>query len=363
MAGLIGSPIEDLDTPALLLDKSATDRNIRKMADYFQDKACRLRPHFKNHKCITLARYQLKGGSAVGITCAKLGEAEILAQAGFADVLIANQIVGTTKVRRLVELACHMENLRVAVDHIDQVTAISDAAASFAVNIGLLIEVDIGMARCGVPPGPQGLELARQIVKLNGVRFDGLQAYEGHLVDLQDMSERRRRTLDAIQQAIGIRDTIEKDGIPVHVISGGSTSTYAITSQIDGINEIQAGTYPTMDWMYQRLTPEFELSLSVIARVISRPKPDVAVLDVGFKGLGHEFGPPKVKGHMEKEFEISLAEEHCIVRNSLDWRMGQTIELIPSHACTTCNLYRQFHVHEQNRLVEIWPIEGSGKLN
>jgi D-serine deaminase-like pyridoxal phosphate-dependent protein len=363
VAGLTGSPIEDLDTPALLLDKSAAERNIRQMADFFRGRACQLRPHFKNHKCITLARYQLQAGSSVGITCAKLSEAEVLTDAGFSDLLIANQIVGKTKIPRLVALAHRVQNLRVAVDHIDQITAISEAAASDGVNIGLLVEVDIGMGRCGVQPGPPALELARKTVESTGVHFDGLQAYEGHLVDIPDMSERRQRTIQAIQQAIETRNLIEQDGIPVNVISSGSTSTYAITSQIDGVNEIQAGTYPTMDWMYQRLTPEFELSLSVLARVISRPKPHVSVLDVGLKGLGHEFGPPKVKNHLQEDIQASLAEEHCTISNSPNWKIGQAVELIPSHACTTCNLYRKINVHQQGRIVDIWPIEAAGKLS
>ncbi|UCD30739.1 MAG: DSD1 family PLP-dependent enzyme [Planctomycetota bacterium] len=333
------------------------------MADFFRGRKCQLRPHFKNHKCTTLARHQLEAGSAVGITCAKLGEAEVLADAGISDVLIANQVVGPAKAQRLISLASRLEKLRVAVDHIDQAVAISEAAKAAGVSIGILVEVDIGMGRCGVPPGEAALKLARRIVELAGVRFDGLQAYEGHLVDIPDMEERRCRTIEAIQQAIETRDLIEDAGIKVPIISSGSTSTYSITSEIDGVNEIQAGTYPTMDWMYRRLTPEFELSLSVLARVISRPKAEVAVLDVGFKGLGHEFGPPKIKGLLDEEIATALAEEHCIVQNSPDWKSGEAVELIPSHACTTCNLYRQIHVHEQGRLVDVWPIEASGRLS
>ena len=361
MPTMIGAPIEDLDTPVLLVDGPAMERNLRRMAGFFGGRRCQLRPHFKNHKCTQLARRQLQAGSAVGITCAKLGEAEALAEAGIYDVLIANQVVGAPKLPRLVNVARRID-LRVAVDHVDQARAIAQASAKEGVTVGVLVEIDIGMGRCGVMPGRPALELARQVAALPGLRFDGLQAYEGHLVSIPDRQERRRRTLECVQLAVETRRLIEDDGLAVGVLSGGSTATYDVTGAIEGVDEVQAGTYATMDWMYRRLTPEFELALGVLARVISRPKPGVAILDVGFKGLGHEFGPPKPRPHVGADLESSLNEEHCIIKGALDWRLGQTVELIPSHACTTCNLYRQLHVHQDGRVVEVWPIEGAGRL-
>jgi D-serine deaminase-like pyridoxal phosphate-dependent protein len=161
---------------------------------------------------------------------------------------------------------------------------------------------------------------------------------------------------------VDTRRLIERAGIPVGVISGGATSTYAITGVMEGFDELQAGTYVTMDCAYRRVNPEFEQALTVLTRVISRPKPGVSVLDVGVKGAGHEFGLPEIKGHPEIEIPFFKAEEHCVIKNTPDWPIGQPVELIPSHACTTCNLYRQFHVHEQGRVVEVWPIEASGLL-
>jgi D-serine deaminase-like pyridoxal phosphate-dependent protein len=174
----IGKSIHDLDTPALLLDVQALDRNLAKMAAFFKGKPCQLRPHFKNHKCTTLARRQLAAGSAVGMTCAKLGEAEVLADAGFDNVLVANQVVGAPKVARLIEVAKKCD-VKVAVDAVEQAVAISDAASEAKVSVGLFIEVDIGMGRCGVAPGEPALALAQQIAMLPGVRLDGIQAFEG----------------------------------------------------------------------------------------------------------------------------------------------------------------------------------------
>lgn len=358
---VIGLPIEELDTPALLLDKQALESNLRRMADFFRTRPAKLRPHFKNHKCVTLARLQLAAGSAVGMCCAKLGEAEVLAAAGFESVLIANQVVGAHKMERLARVA-QRTRLQVVVDHLDQVNAISEAAMRAGVTIGLLIEVDVGMGRCGVMPGKPVLELARQVIKRRGVRFDGLQAFEGHLCYVADFEERRRKVTEGMSLAVESRRLVEREGIPVAMISGGSTSTYAITGVMEGIDEIQAGTYATMDCAYRKVNPEFEQALTVLARVISRPKPGVSVLDVGVKGAGHEFGLPEIKGHPEIDIPFFKAEEHCVIKNTPEWPVGQTVEMVPSHACTTCNLYREFHVHDRGRVVDLWPIEASGLL-
>lgn len=358
----VGKPIEDLDTPALCLDLDLFEANLKHMADYFRGRPAQLRPHFKNHKCTSIARRQLAAGSIVGITCAKLGEAETLAAAGCRDILIANQIIGSAKIDRLIDLARHTPTLRVAVDDPANVAALAAAAAHANITVGLLVEVDIGMNRCGVLPGQPALELARRIVGLKNLRFDGLQAYEGHLVAVPDRDERRRRVRQDMAKAVESKQLIEAAGIPVPIISGGSTATYDVAAAIDGVTEIQAGTYPTMDHMYAKLAPEFGIALSILARVISRPKPGVAVLDVGAKGAGQEFGPPRIKGSLDADVSVHLSEEHCTIVGAPDWKVGQAVELVPGHACTTCNLYRRIHVHLAGRVVDVWPIEASGRM-
>ncbi|NQT17932.1 MAG: DSD1 family PLP-dependent enzyme [Planctomycetes bacterium] len=357
---LIGSPIEDLDTPALLLDGPASDRNLRRMAEFFAGRKCRLRPHFKNHKCASLARRQQAAGYTVGFTCAKLGEAEVLAEGGIENVLIANQVVGPRKVARLVELAGKIE-VTVAVDDVAQGDAISQAAAAAGVTVGALVEVDIGMGRCGVAPGEPALELAQRLLDRPGLEFRGIQAYEGHVVYMSDSEERAARVRESMALAVDTRRLIESRGIPVGVISGGATSTYRVTGLIDGVDEIQAGTYPTMDWRYHELAPEFEIAMTILARVISK-RPGAAILDVGCKGVGDEFGPPRIRDAAEVEIPFPLSEEHATVHHAPDWRMGHTVHLIPSHACTTTNLYREIYVHEEGRVREVWRIEGSGRL-
>lgn len=356
----IGSPLKELDTPTLLLDRAASDRNLAKMAAFFQKRRAKLRPHFKNHKCVTLAKRQIAAG-AVGMTCAKLGEAEVLVDHGFTDILIANQLVGSTKMARLARLGTR-SRIGVAIDNPLQAIEISKAATAVGAVIQLLVEVDIGMGRCGVAPGKPAFELAKRVAELPGVSFAGLQAFEGHLVNVLDRAERTERARAAMQLAVETRHMIESAGITVGYVSGGSSATYDSTGIMEGVDEIQAGTYATMDRQYHRLVPEFEIALSVLVSVISRPGSGSAVLDLGVKGAGGEFGVPAIRDFPNVEIPFFLSEEHTVVRNAPDWDVGQMLHLIPSHACTTCNLYREMIVHENGFVVDVWPIEASGRL-
>ncbi len=359
---LRGEPIDKADTPALLLDLDAAEANLKKMAAFFADRACKLRPHFKSHKCTALARRQVEAG-AVGITCAKLGEAEVLAEAGIADILIANQVVGPAKMARLVEVARRC-TVRVAVDSEANVRELSEAAGGAGVEIGLLIEVDIGMHRCGVAAGEPALALARIIEATPGVRFDGIQAYEGHLVTRPDREERETLTRRDMQQAIDTRRLIERAGLEVRILSGGGTGTYDITGVMDGVDELQAGSYALMDCMYVAVRREFANASAVLATVISKPEPNRIVLDVGLKGLAGEFGPPVLVDRPGDEIPFLASEEHVGVQlcGEHPAEIGQKLRLIPSHGCTTCNLYREYIVHRHGVIEDVWPIEGSGAL-
>ena len=352
----VRNSINNLDTPALLLDLDASDRNISRMASFFADRPAKLRPHFKNHKCTKLAERQLAAGSIVGMTCANITEAESLCGVGVENILIANQIVGSGKIERLVCLAERCK-IAVAVDELSQAKAISNAAAHRNVTVDLLIEVDIGMGRCGVAPGEPALDLAKQIVDLPGTTFRGLQAYEGHRVYIDDLPERSQLATQSMSIAIKTRTLLEDSGIRVGVLSGCSSATYKITGCLAGVDEVQAGTYATMDWRYHELVPEFEIALSLLATVISC-RSGQAVLDVGAKGIGAEFGLPRIKDHCEVEIPFFGAEEHLVLHNIPDWRVGDKVEVHASHACTTCNLHPQLFVHQEGRIVDVWPIDG-----
>jgi D-serine deaminase-like pyridoxal phosphate-dependent protein len=351
-----------VDTPALLLDASALKANIQRMAAFFAQRPCKLRPHFKSHKCTTIAKLQMKAG-AVGITCAKLGEAEVVADAGIRNILIANQIVGPLKIRRLIDL-CRRADPMVAVDSADNVRMLSEAASAAGVSLGVLVEVDVGMGRCGVAPGQPGVELARLVASSPGLRFEGLQGYEGHCVDLRDETERIDKTRASLKALVDTRRLIERSGLRVNLVSGGGTGTYDLTGTCDGVDELQAGSYAAMDWWYEDIRPEFKQAMSILATVISRPKPSLIIIDVGRKGVGAEWGAPRVKNLPGSQVTSYGSEEHMMISIPPESaiRIGDRIEIIPSHGCTTSNLYAEFVVHEHGLVTGKWPIEGRGKL-
>ena len=355
---LIGKSVDALDTPAMVVDIELLEANLKLMADYFNNRSCQIRPHFKSHKCVELARRQLAAGSACGITCAKLSEAEQLAVGGIDDILIANQVVGPRKAARLAELN-ESATVRCAVDSIDSVKQLNEQANSRGVTIPVLVEVDIGMKRCGIPPGEPTLRLTQNILDCDYLRFDGLQGYEGHLVTIVNPSERRQKTIAAIDSLIATRRLIEESGIQVPIVSGGSSSTFDVTGNIDGIDEVQCGSYALMDWSYQRLRPEFCVARWILSTVISANSNGV-VTDVGLKGIACDFGPPKVEEHPEATVRYT-AEEH-IPLDGVTASIGDHFRLIPSHGCTTNSLHRRMWITRDEQIIDVWEIEGAGCL-
>jgi D-serine deaminase-like pyridoxal phosphate-dependent protein len=350
--------LHDLPTPALIVDIEALDHNLKLMAGYFAARSAKLRPHFKSHKCVTLAKRQISMGSAVGITCAKLGEAEALVTGGVGDVLIANQVVGAQKAARLADLN-RRAVVRCAVDSEPAIAQLGIAAAQAGVTIGLLVEVDVGMKRCGVPGGERVLELARCIGKTTGVRFDGLQAYEGHVVTTPDFAEREQKVRQSMEPVRQSKELLERSGIPCPIVSGGGTGTYQITGNLAWFNEVQTGSYALMDCSYKKVTPEFKNALSIFCTIISAAD-GYAVADAGLKGMGNEFGLPVVMGAPDAKPRY-VAEEHLPI-DGLKASVGDKIRVIPSHGCTTCNLHRRMWILRGDSLEDCWPIEASGLL-
>ena len=349
----------ELDTPALLLDLRALEENIQRMATFMSGQAAGLRPHAKTHKCPEIARRQLAAG-AVGITCAKLGEAEALADVA-GDILIANQIVGPAKIQRLVALRRRCD-VMVAVDDPGNIGHLSQAALGAGVTLRVLVEVDVGMGRCGVRSAEEALTLARQVDASPGLQFCGLQGYEGHAVMIPDFEERRAAVHKAMSFLTEVKAFIQDSGLPVHIVSGGGTGTYSITGQFPGVDEVQVGSYATMDARYRTIVPEFRPALSLLATVISRPAPDRAITDAGMKVLTTEFGMPPV-AWPEGLQTMKLSEEHGTLDGpgASRLKVGDKVELIPSHGCTTINLHERYHVIDGETLVDIWPVDARGR--
>ncbi len=365
-----GMGVDELDTPALIVDLDILERNIARMADFFAGRRAALRPHIKSHKTPAIAHMQLKAG-AIGITCAKVGEAEVMAEAGVRDILIANQVVGRVKIDRLTDLARHAD-VMVAVDDARNIADLSQAASAKRVILRVLVEVDIGMRRCGVPAGEPALELACRVAASpgpstglrTGLRLAGLMGYEGHLVLISDHEERRRKVLAALESLADTADLLHRHGLPIEIVSGGGTGTYDITGSHPVMTEIQAGSYVFMDTTYGAVRPEFDISLALLATVISRPHPDYLVTDAGIKALSKDFGWPELVNIPGASVRY-LSEEHVVIDlanpEAVNLCPGDKVSFIPSHCCTTVNLHDRLYAVRKGVVEAIWPIAARGK--
>ena len=353
----IGESVFTLTTPAIVVEEGLLEANLNRLSGYFNGKKCQLRPHFKSHKCVTLAKKQTALPNTTGITCAKLSEAEQLVAGGVTDVLIANQVIGTDKVNRVAALNKNAL-VRVAVDSETGIMQLNAAAQQADVIIGVLIEVDIGMNRGGVPPGQPVFDLAERIADLPGLRLDGLQSYEGHIVTLPDFDERKKQVEAALAPVIDIKQKLKEMGFNIFISSGG-TGTYDITGRIEGIDEVQCGSYALMDTVYKKVRPEFLNARYVLATVISK-RGNVISTDVGLKGMGSEYGMPEIIDQPQAE-ALYVAEEHSVFKNA-QAEIGDKLKIIPAHGCTTNNLHGRMWVAHKDVIADVWPVEGRGCL-
>jgi D-serine deaminase-like pyridoxal phosphate-dependent protein len=351
-----GQAVATLESPQLLVDLDVVDANLRRM---LANCPVDVRVHFKSLKCAKLARHLASLGVR-GFLCAKLNEAEVLADAGIADIFVANQIVGPAKLRRLAELA-RRAKMRVCVDDAGNVEEMAHAAQVAGSEIGVLVEVDIGMGRCGVAPGEATLALARHIAGHSGLRFLGLQGYDGHLQMVPDIDERRRKCLEGLDQLIATRRLLERHGMPVEVVTGAGTGTWEFVAHHEGVTEIQPGSFVLMDCAYHAVRPEFGCALSILSTVISR-RPGRYILDAGSKAISRDFGTPVIKGR-PAERVVKLSEEHTIVDADQATSLGELREVLPAHCCATMNLHRQCVAVRGGRVEAVWPIEASGRYD
>ena len=358
---LPGIPIEDIDTPALVIDLDLLESNIARMADFFSDIKANLRPHTKTHKTPILAHKQIEAG-AQGVTCAKLGEAEVMAAAGIRDILVANQVVGRIKINRLVALSRHTDII-VAADDANNVREISDAAQTAGTKVNMIIEVDVGMQRCGVPPGEAALNLARVIDDHPGVTFRGIMGYEGHIIGEPDNDIRYDECRKSMTMLADTADYIRKNGLPVEIVSGGGTGTYNVTGTFPGLTEVQAGSYILMDSTYKKRIPEFDCALTVYATIVSRLGDELAVADAGLKTMTNDMGIQSIRD-VEGASLIRQSEEHVKIQlpgASCPIRPGDKIHIIPSHGCTTINLHDRFYGVRNGVVETVWDIAARGK--
>jgi D-serine deaminase-like pyridoxal phosphate-dependent protein len=351
--------VAHIETPALILDVAALDRNIRRMAGFFAAGPCRLRPHFKAHKTPAIARRQLAAGSCTGLTCATVGEAEIAARV-CDDVLIANEVVGAAKCARAAALARHIR-ITIAVDSLVGLDALSRAAQDAGTRVGVLVDLDVGQGRCGVEPGEAALTLARQATQSNGITLRGVMGYEGHLQPIRDRAARESRTRSAMQALVRTAAMLRESNLPCEIVSAGGTGTYDISGRVEGMTEIQAGSYALMDTDYMGVGVPFEPAFWVLGTVVSRPARDRCVADCGHKSATKDHGLPAVRG-IDGASVVALNDEHATIAlpPASTVRVGDRLALLPSHVDPTINLHDVFYVVEGERVVDVWPIAARG---
>jgi D-serine deaminase-like pyridoxal phosphate-dependent protein len=355
----IGRARDEVTTPALLLDLDVAKRNIQTMADNFRDLPADLRPHIKVHKSPQLSRLAIDAG-AIGVACATAWEAKVMAESGIEDVLVANQVVHPDKVRVVAETA-REHRITVAVDDVRNVEQLSAAAATAGSELELLIEIDVGMGRCGVRTREEALPLAERIAELAHVRLRGMQGYEGHCMLEPDRDVRLREAHKANAKLVDAVDYLAEHGHPSEAVSGGGTGTWYITGAHPRITEVQAGSYALMDCFHGNLVPGgFEVAMTVLGTVISR-QGNTVVLDCGRKSVGIDFVTPPLAAFPEAQIRY-YAEEHCLADFTgpppLD--LGDRAEVIAGYGPTTVNLYDVFHVLEGGVVTDIWPVTARG---
>jgi D-serine deaminase-like pyridoxal phosphate-dependent protein len=355
---MIGRHKTEIDTPALLLYMDKVEKNIKTMATYFADKPCKLRPHMKTHKIPLISHKQIEAG-AIGITCAKLGEAKIFLEAGIRHVLIANEIVGRTKIQRLIHLAGYGD-LIVCVDQFENAEEISEAAGEQDRKINVLVEIDVGLGRCGVKPGKPALELVQKLSQLKHLGFRGVMGYEGGMF-IENPEEKKKQTHECNQRLVETKELIERNGFPVEIVTAGGSNTFNLTGTYPGITDIQVGSYVTMDRYNRYYGLHFEQAVTVLATVISRPEKGRAVIDAGMKSLSSDNGLPSCTDPGITVSRLNEEHGHIKIENpEYDLRVGYKIELIPSHGCTTIPFYDRYVVIRNDRVESVIEIQARG---
>lgn len=346
----------NIDTPALIIEKNIFMENAKKMNRLLEGSNLKLRPHYKSHKCATIAHLQMSMG-AKGMTCAKLSEAIDLVDCGIEDILIANQITDKKKISRIAELAgnCH---LTVCVDSIANIKDLSEAAVYCGSIIHCLVEYEIGMQRCGVTSKEEVLQLVNEIEKAENLTFDGIQAYAGHISHIVSKDERITETKANFEKLKELLEYLKQNGKTVNIVSGGSTGTAEIKVKEGLYNELQAGSYLFMDNTYKDLDLPFENSLFILTTVVSK-RDGLTVVDAGVKTCGVDQGMPGIVDN--KAREIVASEEHFQLHgleNSLN--PGDKIKLIPGHCCSTVNLFDKIYVIDGDKVVDRIPVTARG---
>ncbi|WP_426688824.1 3-hydroxy-D-aspartate aldolase BhcC [Rhodanobacter ginsengiterrae] len=367
---LPGMDEAEIQTPCLILDLDALERNIIKMGNYAREHGMRHRSHGKMHKSVDVQKLQESLGGAVGVCCQKVSEAEVFARGGIRDILVSNQVRDPGKIDRLARLPRHGARITVCVDDVANVAELSAAAQKHGTTIECLVEIDCGAGRCGVATAGAAVGIAQAIEDAPALRFAGIQAYQGAMQHLEHYDDRKARLDSAIALVKPIIEGLQAAGLPAELVSGGGTGSYRFESESGIYNELQCGSYAFMDADYGRIRDqrgqridhgEWENALFILTSVMSRAVPGQAVCDAGLKVLSLDSGLPIIHGRDDVTY-INASDEHGVIEDRHGvLRINEKLKLIPGHCDPTCNLH-DWYVGVRNGKVEVvWPVSARGK--
>lgn len=357
-----------LNTPVLVIEQAALERNIAAMATFAKARGLALRPHAKTHKSVDIARMQLAAGAA-GVCCAKLGEAEALADGGIEAILITSPVVTPQAIARLAALQARVDGLRVVVDDPENVGAIARAVAGSKRPLAVLVDIDPGIRRTGVPSPEAALELARRIADEPTLRFGGVQFYCGAQQHIESYVDRRAALVERTEYLRGIVERLCASGLAPDLVTGGGTGTHWIDAELGVLNELQVGSYVFMDRQYNdcdlrgESTQPFETALQIDAHVISANSQSMATIDAGFKSMSTDGGNPTVlSGAPATSMFAFMGDEHAaLIAPDHPFKIGDRVTLAAPHCDPTVNLYDYYHVVREGTLVAIWPVSARGR--
>jgi D-serine deaminase-like pyridoxal phosphate-dependent protein len=361
-------PVEALPTPALVVDVAAMERNLDRMAAHLDARGVGLRPHAKMHKTPEVARRQLERG-AIGICCAKVAEAEVMRAAGIERILITSPVASDDAIARVAALAARSEDVRVVVDDAGVAGRLGAAARAAGTTLRVLVDLDPDLGRTGIARGAPALELVRRIAATDGLAFTGLQQYAGQLMHLADAAERAERSRAAIAAGLETRDAIVADGHAVEVFTGGGTGTFDVDCEIDGVTDLQCGSYVFMDEEYAAIGhgnaarfEAFEPALFVWVTCISRPREGLITVDGGYKSFASDTVAPVAADHAGIRFHFG-GDEHGILRlkdGAPDLAVGDRLRFVTPHCDPTINLHEWMYPVVDGRVHELWPVAARG---
>ncbi|MBC8209764.1 MAG: DSD1 family PLP-dependent enzyme [Gammaproteobacteria bacterium] len=364
----IGMDMADIQTPCLILDLDALEKNIRTMGDFAKSHGVRHRVHGKMHKSVDIAKLQEQLGDSCGVCCQKVSEAEVFARGGIRDILVSNQVRQPAKIDRLARLPKLGARTICCVDDLANVAELSAAAQKHATQIECLVEIDCGAGRCGVASGRPVVEIAKAIDAAAGLKFSGIQAYQGAMQHIESFEGRKQATGIAIDMVRETIDLLRAEGLECDIVGGGGTGSYYFEGASGVFNELQCGSYAFMDADYQRIRDdkgdkihEFENALFILTSVMSHAKADKAIVDAGLKAQSVDSGLPYVFGRDDVQY-IKCSDEHGVVADPNGaLKVNDMLKLVPGHCDPTCNVH-DWYVGVRNGKVEtLWPVSARGK--